>query len=140
MHTKHHTILSLLFSAFLFPIFKWNTLIIFLSAVLIDGDHYLGHIITEKEWSLKKAYNHRKDGRFHDLLDISHTIEFWLLILVLAFFYKFLYFVLIGITFHFILDLIYLIFFDQSTKDFRTFSLITWLYRNKIKKSSYKQK
>jgi len=135
MHVKDHIIASIIFSAFLFPIFKWYTIIIFLSAVLIDGDHYLWYIIVKKRWSLKKAYYHRRDGNFHDLLDIAHTIEFWILILILAIFSKFFFLVLVGITFHFILDFVYVRFIDQTKSDFRTFSIITWIYRRKSKKN-----
>ena len=133
MHVKDHIIAAIIFSAALFPIFKWFTLIILLSAVLIDGDHYLWYIIFRKKWSFKKAYYYRRDGTFHDLLDIAHTIEFWILIAILAIFFNFFFLVLVGITFHFILDFFYVRFIDPTKSDFRTFSVITWAYRRRTK-------
>ena len=118
MHVKDHIIAAVIFSAALSPIFRWYTLVILLSAILIDADHYLWYIIFRKKWSLKKAYYHRRDGTFHDLLDIAHTIEFWILIAILSIFSKFFFLVLVGITFHFILDFIYVRFIDPGKSDF----------------------
>lgn len=99
----------------------FNLSVIFLSSVLIDFDHYLASIPKTKSLSLRKAVNHNlvlrdkvileKDkgnkikGDFH----IFHTLEFHILIGILAIFFNLFFFIFIGMIFHTLFDLIWMV-------------------------------
>ncbi len=125
-----HIIASAILSILLFPLIGYNTIIVFLSGVLIDVDHYLFYVKRKKNISLKKAYYYCRDTLFHDVLHIFHVIEFWLLILILSFFYKIFLFISIGIIFHLYLDVIHLYYHPEKINA-RTFSIITWILRRR---------
>jgi len=122
MKVRWHISLGALFSfliLFIIPeIGVINAFIIFLSSFLIDFDHYWNFLIKTGKISLFKAFDYhkkqekiekdefrkgiRKKGEFH----LFHTLEFHLLVLIFAFFVHELFFVLIGMSFHSILDII----------------------------------
>jgi len=132
MLPKYHVLLGVLFCIILYPLFKINVILIFLAAVFIDFDHYLRYLITNNDTSLKNAYKFHLTGEFHNILDIFHTIEVFILLVILSFYSNLFYFILIGVTFHQIFDLIDLIY--KKWYDARAYSLIFWLknkYENK---------
>lgn len=103
-----------------FPQIGWTGfLIIFLSSVLIDFDHYLYYIIKKKDFSLRNAYRwfiqnreiwlalsrKEKENMKHGII-IFHGIECWILLALLVFVHKIFLFVLIGVLIHMILDFI----------------------------------
>lgn len=122
MYPKQHILFGFLFSLILFLIFPQITIIgfsiIFLSAILIDFDHYVYYVFKKKDSNLKNAYNwfaekNRKfrmlpwDKRqFHkDIPCLLHGIEILLIISILFFFTsKYFLFVFIGFAFHLLLD------------------------------------
>lgn len=134
MYPLKHITFSLIFCLILFPFIGYNVIIVYIAAVFIDADHWLFYMVTKKDYSiksLKKAYYYCKDNEFKDALHILHVVEFWGIIAILSFFYKFFFFIFIGIIFHLYLDLIEL-WLNPKSGDARTFSLLTWLSRNKI--------
>lgn len=123
MNPSWHIFLGFLFSVFLFLFFPEagmaNFVIIFISSVLIDVDHYFLYIHKKKSFSLRKAYiyslEHKKQWQEfgkdanYDLppaFFIFHGLEMLLILFVLSFFFKPLYFVFIGFSFHLLLDLV----------------------------------
>ena len=137
MYPLKHIISSLIISIILFPFLGYDTIIIFLVAVFIDTDHWIFYVIREKDYSTKsfrRAYHYCKKHQIRDALHILHVTEFWILIAILSFFYKFFFLIYIGIVFHVWLDVIYL-WIHPEFKDGRTYSLITWLYRRKLKRA-----
>ena len=125
MFPKNHIIAGAIFSILLlitFPEIGWiNALIVFLSSVLIDIDHYLYYIYKKKDWNLKRAYwwfvnqkdiflrlNIKQRKSFKEAIFIFHGIEFWLVLILLVFLNKIFIFILLGISIHMILDFIYL--------------------------------
>jgi hypothetical protein len=123
MLPKTHIIYGLFASLILFLVFPqitlFYTLIIFLSSVLIDFDHYLYYAIRFKDWSLKNAYNWFLKNRdamlkikpearrnYRSAIMVFHGIEFWIVLGLLIFVHKIFLFVLIGIAIHMILDFI----------------------------------
>ena len=125
-HILFGAIFSLIFYWFFFiPIFQ--SILIFLSSVLIDFDHYMSGAVRNKTLNLKKLYFwHKSLPKHHKpMMHIFHSIEFIGVIAVLSFYFNFFLFILIGIVFHSILDIIDLFFTKRM--NCREFSLIRFL-------------
>lgn len=123
MLPKQHFVYGFFFAAFLFLIFP-NTvgliglMLIVLSTVLIDFDHYLYFLYVKKEISVSKAYrffrnnrkkflnlprNKRKD--FFGAWCMFHGVESLIIALLLTLFIsEYFGFVFIGMAFHLLLD------------------------------------
>jgi len=118
-------------------------IILFLSTVLLDIDHYINAAYKEKNLSLRKAFSYysrlnkrikfqelkgiRKKEDFHPL----HTVEFHLVIAILAYFFTPFIFVFLGIVFHSLLDLFSLIY--RRRIYLREYFLIFWIYKKSFK-------
>lgn len=113
MYPLTHLILSLILVLFLrilnvlSPIYL---LIILLSALLIDVDHWFVYVIKKKDFSISKSYKWfialsklKKQPKF---LCIFHTVEFFILIIILSLKFEFFQMVLIGMIFHMALDIL----------------------------------
>jgi len=104
--------------------------LIFLSSVLIDFDHYLWYGFKKKDWNLKNVYIYLKKHRnIVKSLMLFHTIELHIFVAVLSFIWSGFFYVLIGMIFHSITDLIGLIYEERLYT--REFSLIEAYFRNK---------
>ena len=144
MWPKSHILLGLLFSIIIWIIFPQLTLstilIIFLSSVLIDIDHYAVYVYRKKQFSLKKALKYYADLqeifsekvkqnpklKYH--LHLLHTIEILLIVIFLSLYFNFFY-ILIGFSFHLITDTI-----DLAIREalrVREFSLIRYIFSAK---------
>lgn len=151
MYLKQHAILTLILCIPLYVIFQEKVIIIFLAGFLIDSDHYIEYIFSHKNLAIKKAYQfyikkskiilkQAKKGiphRFKAYLHIFHTIEFYLLILILSFYSQFFILIMIGITFHQILDIGYFIYQKMKypiLRYERGISIIYYLYKPFISK------
>ena len=141
MLPKTHIVLGAIFSAMawlLFPQCAWyGIVLIFLSSFLIDFDHYMCAVRRNGSLSLGKALDYydrlakveaeefkrgiRRKGDFH----IFHTVEFHLLVLALGFVFTPFFFVLTGMTFHSLLDLIDMTYKKRLYR--REFFFIKWL-------------
>ena len=148
MLPKYHIIIGSVASItihFLFNLTLLQTSLIFLSSILIDIDHYLLFIIKEKNLSLKKAYkwfherrrkwlvlNKNEKKWYKHSLFIFHGIEFFILLIILANHINLIWFVLIGITIHMVLD--YIEIFKNRDPFYTKFSQIMVLIKNKNKK------
>ena len=103
---------------FLFPeIGAYGLLIIFLSSVLIDADHYLYYVYKTRDFNLSNAVdfylkmkNEQKSSKksAKEPLMIFHTAEFWLLLFILSFFNEVFAYVLAGILIHVFLDIFHM--------------------------------
>ena len=111
--------------------------LVFLSSFMIDFDHYMCSVMKTGTFSLKRAFvYHKKEaikqerernkgirrrGDFH----LFHTLEFHaLLFLIGIYFTPFLY-IFIGMTFHSILDIFYLIYHGYLYR--REFLFVNWI-------------
>ena len=116
MYPKTHFFLGLIF-IFLLWIFTSLSplalLIILASSVLIDVDHWFLYVVEKKGLSIRKAYDwcvyvgshkHRNKGKQY--LCIFHTIEFFTLMFILSFYSQIIFYITIGCSFHFFIDLI----------------------------------
>ncbi len=134
MLPKYHAIFGLISSIlayFMLPITLFQASLIFFASFLIDFDHYIWYVYKKRDFSLKRAYFYLKnkvDKKPH--LMIFHTIEFLALIAILAYFIPIFIFILIGMLFHSILDVINLSY--RNSLNSREFSLIRGLVRIRV--------
>ena len=117
---------------------RWEYLIlIFASSVLIDFDHYLCGATRIKSWNLFHNFKYhkklgqiqraerekgiRKRGDFH----LFHTIEFHALIGIAGLFWIPFFYIFIGMIFHSMLDLFYLLHKDYVYR--REYFFFNWV-------------
>jgi len=117
MLVSTHVIISFLVALVIYPFFGLYSIIFFLSGFLIDFDHCIEYSISKKDLNPFNAYKHNMDryrknkkiiqkGEWNDkiYLHIFHTLEFILLLGILSFFSKIIFFVFLGVLFHTLLD------------------------------------
>ena len=124
MLPRTHTFLGLIFSLAIVYIFNLSLIagiIIFLSSVLIDVDHYLYYVYKKKDWRLKRAYNffivgknkiaslsRKQRNEFYHGFSFLHGIETLVILFILGkFLSEYFYYILIGFSFHLFLDIIH---------------------------------
>lgn len=116
MLPKYHIILSIIVAIILyfFNLDFLSIILFFLAALLIDIDHYILYITTKKSFNFSKAYKYfkyelgkKKLKKPKTLLLIFHTIEFFILLLVLSFFLPLFWPILFGGLFHEVVDLVH---------------------------------
>ena len=132
MRLKHHFFFGIIFTILLYFLFSpiiplFGLLIIFLSSVLIDIDHYFYYIFKKGDFSLRRAYKWYikysckfchipldKRKKFYLGFYIFHGIEPLIILFLLGFYLSPLFnFILIGFLFHLSIDLISEIIFGQ---------------------------
>ena len=114
MLPKTHIIAGDFLASIIFLIFPeiglTGFLLIFLSSFLFDMDHYIVYVLRKKDFSLNKAFYYFKEKKYEkekrDYILFFHSIEFFIIIFALSVFSQFFLFLLIGLLFHFSLDLI----------------------------------
>lgn len=124
MTPKWHFLLGILFaSAFwlVFPQTDWLYIaLIFLASFLIDFDHYMNFVLEKNSFSLKKASEHfhkikekeekepfRESNRNSSFF-LFHSLEFHAFVAVLGLFWEGFFFILIGMSFHSLTDILYM--------------------------------
>ncbi len=111
MFWTQHMIIGLIVSLLLYPIYGIKVLVIFISNILIDSDHYLWYIFSFKKYNLFKAFKFYKNRtlrlKYKGILHIFHTSEVLILIIILSFYSEIFFLILIGFVIHLILDAIY---------------------------------
>lgn len=134
MLPKAHIFFGAIFSIVLY-FFGFNLFqctIIFLSSFLIDFDHYAWFVIKKKNFNLKKAFYFLKAmDKKKPVMMLFHTFEFILFILILSFFYNIFLFVLIGMLFHSLLDIIDLKYYKEL--HLREFFFFRYIFSDKSK-------
>ena len=127
MLPKYHALIGFVFAfslVFFSNISLTAGIIIFLSSILIDIDHYFRYFIKTKNlnpikfwnWSLEKTRawcKIKKQDRenYQKPIFIFHGIEFFLLIFILSLYSKLFFLILLGISLHFVLDFIYMAYY-----------------------------
>src|SRR3989338_5268779 len=141
MLPRYHILLGALLTFFIWyfaPGLSWKYLsLIFAASVLIDFDHYVNAAMKTKKLSLGSAFNYhkslgvlqaveksrgiRKNGDFH----LFHTIEFHVVIALLGIFSMSFFYIFVGMAYHSLLDLFYLINKDYLYR--REYFFFNWL-------------
>lgn len=152
MLPKWHVLLGVIFSLLVWAVFPMNLfypVIILLSSVLIDVDHYAYYLFKYKDSSIRNAYTWYKNikpmenaaKKKHPEKSIKasfcifHTIEFLLIILIISFFSKFFMFLFIGLIFHSLVDILDLKI--RNDLHLREFSFFLYLKRRKSDRWHY---
>jgi len=135
MYPKTHIISGAIFTMLLALTGNFSflaLLIIFASSFLIDVDHWFIYVKRTGDISVKNSYDwfialkkRRKAALKRDpkaklpkLLCIFHTIELFIAIIIISIYSPFFYWVLIGISFHLLLDFISELMENDCEKDF----------------------
>ncbi len=135
---KVHVVQSLTASAVLYPAIGGNVIPFGLAVVLIDLDHVIEYVVDTRSPNIFGFFTYsgviRKNMDKNYLgLNIFHTFEFYLLVLMLANIFPIFYYILSGFLFHHIADQLYLI---RIRKPFaRAFFIIEYFIRRR--KSEY---
>ncbi len=150
MLPRWHVLFGVVFSLLLFYLFDLSYLeafLVFFASVFIDFDHYMIFVWHQKKIRLKEAFKfydeliewERKmmsQGRkIKSHLQIFHTLEFNLLILALCFVFPIMFFILIGMIFHSLIDIIWMM--KENKLHLRYFFFVFWIiakYEKRYKK------
>ena len=139
MKTSVHVLFSLILAAMLYPIFGWKVLLVLAGGVLIDVDHYFWYVYNQKKFDLIGCYNYfiyeLRKNNWKDIQGsvlIFHTVEFFILLALLAFYSSFVMLFLIGLLGHYFLD--FLFFYSVPKRAILNYSLISWYFKHQIQK------
>jgi hypothetical protein len=127
MYPYQHFLACTLLCVILWPIYGALSLIVFLGGFFIDVDHNLWYMVHKRDWRGWKAYRYFTDGvkkeiKFGKSLMIFHTIEFFVVIVVLSFYFKLVLIFLMGLIGHLLMDRVYRV--KDNMFDERMFSII----------------
>ena len=141
MIPRWHILLGLIFTILFWLVFPNTNLtflsLIFLSSFSIDIDHYLNAVQKTKKISLQNALTYykkltkkqeqekRKGIKNKEDFNLFHTLEFHILVGLLGFLWSGFYFVLIGMVFHSLSDLVW-----QIKNDYlytREYFFVCWI-------------
>ncbi|HLC64689.1 MAG TPA: hypothetical protein VJI46_01035 [Candidatus Nanoarchaeia archaeon] len=132
MSPLRHLIVSGILIVALFPFVGLKGLIILISGVLIDIDHYFWYIAKKRDYSLARCYRFyndvmekkRRDGVLNALF-VFHTLEFLVLVAIASFYSEYAVLFLIGYLFHVVPDVMHEI--RMWNEKVVCFSVIQWL-------------
>ena len=117
----------------------FNAVLIFLSSVLIDFDHYVTATRKKKSLSLFDAFDYYKELDVIAKRDIKkgirkvydfhvfHTLEFHVLVFLLGFVWQGFFFIFIGMAFHSLIDIISM--GRAGILHMREYFLVNWIMR-----------
>jgi len=115
MTLVQHIKLTAVASLILLPYWKGIQILWFaIGSILIDSDHYIYYVLRRKRFGVKEMFEYheklfaQKDKIPYAGICIFHTIDFFILIGILSFYFPVFLYILIGLLFHFITDLIFL--------------------------------
>ena len=126
MLIKYHFLFGFIVSLLLYPVYGINVLIIFFTNLLLDADHYILYIFKFNSFDMVKAHDYFFNEERPFLL-FFHTVEFLLVLLLLSFYFRLAFFVLIGVVIHLLPDI-----YEEMREDYiGSFPSIIWWYLRK---------
>lgn len=137
MYPRTHIILGFLFTIILAVFTSLPLLaliIIFASSFLIDVDHWFIYVKEKKDLSVRRAYqwfikNEKKHKKQKKLfLCVFHTIESFIILFILSFFSQIIFYITIGFSFHYLVDLIHSYFYKGESR--KPVSIIAYFIGN----------
>jgi len=114
--------------------------LVFLASVLIDFDHYVIAVIRTGKLSLASSFDYHQMCQIEHLKNVKkgirkknglyflHTIEFHVLIGILGVFFLPFFYIFLGMVFHSLSDLFYLM--NKSEVYRREFFFFSWIRKN----------
>lgn len=130
MDVDFHLVVTSVLATFLYPIFGWYSLFALVGGVLIDIDHYVWYVSKTGDWSLRNSIMYYTEKRFmphRPVLNFTHTFEFFIMLVILAFVHEVFVVMLIAYLLHMSMDFIACYFHDWW--DDRENIAVRWLYR-----------
>ena len=134
-------------TAVLYPFIGENAVVFGLSVILIDIDHIIQYVDDTKNLNPKGFFvyfnvldnyvKNRNIEKDYLCINLFHTIECYLLLLLLAGSFPVLYYVLFGFLFHHLFDQIYMI--KNKILYCRAFSILEYFIRKKNKITSMRK-
>mgnify|MGYP001323823256 CR=1 FL=1 len=132
MSPLKHIIITTILVIILYPFFGLWSILAYLTGVLVDVDHlweYFKHtdLKNPSTYTYKNLAHYYKTNDFDNILQIFHTVEFLLLLIILSFYYKVFIILTISYIIHWSMD-----FHFQITRNFmhhRNFSILYWLFQ-----------
>ncbi len=128
MLPKYHILYGAIFGIVIIPFIGiLNSTIVFLASFLIDSDHYLRYVCVTRDFSIINSIRYFYDKskkRLHELY-IFHTVEFWLLLLLLGVYSEIFIYILLGILYHMAFDFIDM--FKKGYYNVRIYSVLLWM-------------
>ena len=131
MPLKQHVVQASFFSLLFVPYLGVETLVVFLSMILIDLDHYLDYVVVCRRFSLRNMF------RFHNWLwekrtsvyaiSLFHTLEVFLSLFLLGFLHHYFWLVLYGFLIHYLFDLYFL--YKNGCLCVRAFSIVEYFLK-----------
>ena len=114
METWVHSLFSLALAAILYPFFGSEAAAVFAGGVMIDFDHYIWYVYNLRKYNPFKCYTYFiKDIGKNNWRDVQgtvlvlHTVEFFVLCIILSFFSTIALLFTIGLVGHYLLDFIW---------------------------------
>ncbi len=137
MCLKDHIKYSCIPALILYPFVGIGALYFFLAGILIDLDHCMEYTIKFRGFSVKGMFDFYQkelpslmEEKRYLGLSIFHTLEFLTLVFILSFFFSsWLWFVWLGMMFHWVLDMSYL--YNPNATCVRAVSLVEYLIKKK---------
>ena len=136
MKLSQHLVVTGIASAAIMPWYGGESIALFAAgSVLIDVDHYLFYVVRTKRFDVRGMF------RYFDALQdferhipyvglcLFHTIDFFLIVALGAFYYPILLPLLAGLLFHFVVDLIDL--YRKKVPFIRAFFILEHLIRRR---------
>ncbi len=127
MLPKHHLIAGVIAATILFPLFRLNSLLVLITIVVIDIDHFFIYLWRFKKFDFKNAYNYFKKVKDGGIFyPVFHMFETFAVILFFALYLNcmFLELVAIGMIVHITHDLIEELFLRPTNRNFFMTGLI----------------
>ena len=136
MTLKQHAIQASAGSLILAPFLGVDTIVFFLSMILIDVDHYFDFVVVCRRFGIRDMF------KFHNWvwqekhevygINLFHTAEIFLLLFVLGFWSYYFRIILFGFSIHLMFDFYYL--YTHNCFFNRAFSIIEYLIKRNNRK------
>ncbi|MBI3032583.1 hypothetical protein HYY69_03850 [Candidatus Woesearchaeota archaeon] len=132
-HIHQHTIVSLIIASFISWHYDyWLGILFFAGGVLIDSDHVLWYMIKFKVFTInvfkiiRDAYTYhiKTDFRNFNVINLFHTAEMWLLLLIASIYNRWILFFSLGLLLHMVMDFGYAYHHNAHHEASRCHSLI----------------
>lgn len=105
MKLTAHFIVSITLALSLYPFFGLDALWVFVTGFLIDIDYYFYYVIKYRKFNVFEGNRFFKEVKLYNVLCVFHTIEVFLLVVVLSFLSLVGKILLIGLVVHYIMDI-----------------------------------
>lgn len=127
MDLSVHFLVSAVLAAAMYSFFGWYSLLIFVPGFLIDMDHYIYYVTKFGKFNLFKARRYFREVKLHKGLFIFHTVEVFVVVLLLAVFYSWGRMLFLGLLVHHAMDIFWEI--KRCHMDAKSRSLILYVLK-----------